>query len=141
LVNPEALGRLMTPPNRAYPWNEAYPIRSENENENGGKEPERPLDEMPANDSLQKSVQSLNKPFPEILCPFRYWLHVPRRYLRENDQAQRSNPSNDHGVGDRQPEEADDLHGLLREAVLLRLRAHCSTSTLFGMVGLNSRVR
>src|SRR5258708_39110592 len=102
------MGRLMTPPDRAKPRNEASPISSENENENGGKEPERPLDQMPANDSLQKSVQSLNKPFPEILCPFRHWLHVPRSDLGKHDQAQRSNQGNDHGVGDRQPEEAGE---------------------------------
>jgi hypothetical protein len=60
LVNPEALGGLMPPPDRAYPWNEAYQIRSENENENGGKEPERALDQTPAKDSLQNRVQALH---------------------------------------------------------------------------------
>src|SRR5205823_12468565 len=98
----------MPPPDRAYPWNETYPIRSENENENGGKEPKRPLDQMAANDSLQKSVQALNQPFPEILCPFWHWLHVPSSELGKNDQAQRSNPSNDHGVCDRQLEKVGD---------------------------------
>ena len=141
LVNPEALGGLMTPPDRADPGNEADPIGGENENEDGRKEPERPLDQMPANDSFQKGVQALNQPFPEILCPFRHWLHVARCDLSKNDQAERSNPGDDHGVGDRQAEDAGDLDSLLREAVFLRLRVDCRTSPVFGMDSLNGRVR
>src|SRR5207237_7231747 len=126
-VNLEAPRGLMPPPDPTYPWNETHPIRSKNENENGGKEPKRPLDQMLANDSLQKSVQALHQPSPEILYPFRHWLHVPRSKLRKSDQAQRRHPGNDHGVGDRQPEEADDLHGFLREACFLRLSPSWST--------------
>jgi hypothetical protein len=60
LRNPEAVRVVMTPPVCANPWNEAYPVGSEDENENRREEPERPLDQMRPDDAFQKVVQTLN---------------------------------------------------------------------------------
>jgi hypothetical protein len=50
----------MTPPDCAIPWNEAYPVGSEDENENRREEPGRPPDQMRPDDAFQKVVQTLN---------------------------------------------------------------------------------
>ena len=67
LIDHETVGGLVSPPNRADPGNEAHPIGGKNENEDRRKEPERPLDQVRANDAFQKIVKTLDQPFQEIL--------------------------------------------------------------------------
>ena len=120
----------MSPPDRSDAGNEARPVGGKNEDEHRGKEPERPLDQMPADDALEKPVQALHQPFQKILGAARHLGHLARRHLSKNDQAHRDDPRDDHGVGDRKAERARDLDGLLRQAVFgrcsdrLRLLGH-----------------
>src|SRR4029453_7139499 len=53
---------VMTPADRTHAWNEANPVRRENEDENRREEPERPLDKMCAEDPFQKVVETFNHP-------------------------------------------------------------------------------
>ena len=88
LIDSETIGGLVPPADRADSRNEADPIGGKDENENGRKKPKRPLDQMRANDSFQKTVETLNQPFQEILRSSGNMLHVPRSDLGKNDQAQ-----------------------------------------------------
>ena len=74
-----------------------------------------------ADDAFQKAVEALDQPFQEVLRAVRDLLHVARRELGEDDEAQGDDPGDHHGVGDRKAERPGDLDGLLRQAVFLRL--------------------
>ena len=124
----------MTPPDRAYPRNQAQPISAENENENGGKEPKCAFDQMRANDTFEKAVKTLYEPFQEVLRPAGNMLHVPRRDSGEDDQADGNHPTDQHGIGDRETEAPSDFLGFLRQAVFLLFR-NGPRLTLFGSAG------
>src|SRR5262245_28666469 len=113
MVDLETVRGLMSAPDRSYPGNETHPIGEENEDENSCKDPERPVDQVRANDSFQKTVEALNEPFKKVLCSFGNFLHLPRSHLSKNDESQRHNPSDDHGIRDRETEGAGELDGLL----------------------------
>ena len=70
--------------------------------------------------SLQKVVQTFDQPFQEVLSPAGNTLHVPRRDSGKDDQGDRDNPTDDHGIGD-EAAPMFDFDGGLRQAVL-RLR-------------------
>ena len=123
LVDLEAGGGAMSPPDRPHPRNQAGPVQGQDEDEDGGKEPERPVHQMPAHDAFEKAVEPRDEPLQEVLCPPGNLLHVPRRELGEDDEAQGDHPADDHGVGDRKAEGTGDLDGVSREAVFLRLGA------------------
>ena len=82
------------------------------------EEPERPLDQVRADDALEQVVEALDQPLEKVLRAAGHLRHAPRRELREDDQADRDDPGHDHRVGDREPERPGDLDRLLREAVL-----------------------
>ena len=110
----------MSPPDRAGPGNEAHPTGGKNENENCGKKPKRPLDQVRADDAFQKIVKTLDKPFQEILRSAGNTFHVPCCEPGKNDQPHRHDPAHDHRIGDREAEGAGDLDCLLRQGVFLR---------------------
>src|SRR4051794_1497560 len=80
--------------------NQPEPVRKENENEDGGKEPERLPNQVVTDDAFQESVELFHEPFPEILGSFRNCFDVARSDLSENDEEQRDHPCEDHGTGD-----------------------------------------
>ena len=112
----------MPPADRADTWNQTDPVRGENEDEDAGEEPERPVNQVPANDAFQETVEGLDEEFQEILRSVGHFLHGPGGDLGKEDEADGDDPHEDHGVGDREPERAGDLDGLLRQAMLLRRR-------------------
>ena len=119
LLETESFGRLMPPAHRADAGNQADPVRGEDEDEDAAEEPERPPDQMRADDAFQEAVEALDQPLQKILRALRHLLHVPGRDLREDDEAQRDDPGDEHGVGDRETERPRDLQRFLREAVTL----------------------
>ena len=130
----------MAPPNCTHPRNQAHPVGREDKDEHGCKEPERSVNQVPANDAFQKPVQTLDEPFAEVLCSLRDLLHVPRGDLGEHDQAGSHDPGDDHGVGDREAEETDDLVGLLRQTVCRRLLTRPHAAATFASVTIGRRV-
>ena len=76
------------------------------------------FDQVTADDAFEQAVEALEQPFQQVLRAARHLAHFPRRDLCKEDQAQRDDPRHDHGVGDRKAEEAADLDGFLRQAVL-----------------------
>ena len=48
----------MSPSDRADSWNQAQPIGAENKDEDGRKEPKCAFDQMRANDTFQKTVET-----------------------------------------------------------------------------------
>ena len=108
----------MSPSDRADAWNEADPVGGENEDEDGGKEPERPLDQVPADDALEETVEAFHEPFQEVLRAARNLGHASRRQLGEHDEAEGDDPRHDHGIRDREAEGPPDLDGVLRQAVV-----------------------
>jgi hypothetical protein len=65
-------------------------------------------------DPFQKTVEAFDQPFQKVLCSVGNLLRLARGYLRENDESQRHNPRDDHGIGDREAERPPDFLGLLR---------------------------
>ena len=118
-LEPEALGSLMPPADRADAGEEPDPVRRENEDEDRRKEPERLPNQLRSEEAFEKAVQALNQPFQKILRPVGHLLHVPCRHLCEDDEAERHNPGDDHRIGDRETERPGDLQRFLREAVTL----------------------
>src|SRR5215831_2741288 len=107
----------MPPTHRAYSRDEAYPIGAEYEDENSGKKPKRPFDQVRAKNSFEKAVETLNEPFQEILRPPRHLFHFPGGKLCKNNQAQCNDPTNKHRIRDREAEYTVDFNGLLRQAI------------------------
>src|SRR5215510_1886273 len=87
---------------------------------------------MRCNDSFKKTVETLDEPLQEILCSLRNSLHVAGSKLSKNDEPQRNNPADHHGIGNRKAEEVADLDSHLRQAVLL-LRNHRTKVLVFGI--------
>ena len=83
------------------------------------EEPERLPHQLRADEAFEKAVQALDQPFQKILRAVGDLLHVPGRHLCEEDEGERHQPSHDHRVGDRKTPRPGDLHGLLRQPVLL----------------------
>ena len=88
------------------------------------EEPERPPDQVRTDDAFEEAVEALDEPLQEVLRAVRHLLHVPRRELREDDEADGDDPGDDHRVGDREAERPRDLDGPLRQVVFLALRGH-----------------
>ena len=124
LVDLETVGSLVPPANRANPGNQTKPIGGQNEDEDRRQKPKRPLDQMRADDSLQKVVQTFDQPFQEVLGPAGNTFHVARCDSGENYQGDGDNPADDHGIGD-EAAPMFNLDGGLRQAVL-RLSGKCT---------------
>src|SRR5262245_4438242 len=92
------------PSNRADSGDQSDPIGKQDENENSREIPKRPLHQMWTDDALQKVRKTSHHPLPEILRPVWNPPHVSRGDLRENNQAQRDCPRNDHRIGNRKAE-------------------------------------
>ena len=118
----KAFGGLMSPADRADAGNQADPVRGEDEDEDRAEEPERPADQMRADDAFQKPVEAFDQPLQEILRSLRHLLHAPGRELRKDDEAHGDDPGDEHGVGDGKAERTRDLDGLLRQAMFLARR-------------------
>src|SRR6478736_8741810 len=58
---------VVTPADGSDSRDQSEPVHEQNKNENSGKKPKPLFHEITADDVFQKSVQTLNKPFPEIL--------------------------------------------------------------------------
>ena len=86
-----------------------------------------PLNQVPADNAFEKRGKAFDQPFPEVLRAHGDRLHVSRGHLREDDQAHRDDPDDDHGVGDGKAEWPGNFDGCLRQTmfgrfpVLLRL--------------------
>src|SRR5215813_2656369 len=106
--------RCVSPTNCAYSRNETHPISAEYENENRCKEPKGAFDQVRSQNSFEKVVETFNKPLQKILCATWYLLHLSGSELRKNDQAQSSDPTDDHRIGDWEAEHTTDLNCLLR---------------------------
>ena len=90
----------MTPANRAHSGNQPEPIREQNEDEDGSKEPEGLLHQVRPDDAFQKIIKSLDQPLPKILRSFGNRLHVARRHLRKDNDREGDDPGHEHGIGD-----------------------------------------
>src|SRR5882724_8881798 len=88
VLDHEAVGCLMPPPNRAKSRDQAYPVRKQNKDKYCGEEPEGPMDEVMADNAVQEIMETLDHPFPEVLGSFRDGLHIARGDLCEDDQSQ-----------------------------------------------------
>jgi hypothetical protein len=60
-------------------------------------------------------------------------LHVSGRELSKNNQAQRHDPADDHGICDWESEDTSNLDGILREAMLHRFTAGLRLASLPGI--------
>ena len=112
----------MPPADRADAGNETDPVGGKDEDEDGGKEPERPLDQMPADDALEEAVEAFHQPFQKVLGAAGNLGHASRRHLGEHDETHGDDPRHDHGIRDRKAEGPGDLDGVLRQAVFHRLQ-------------------
>src|SRR5882672_2929444 len=81
---------------------------------------------MTPNNPLQKILEALHHPLPEVLRSFRNVFHILRGKLRKNNQADRNDPRHHHGIGNYQRAErrsdAADFGSLLRNSMLGGLR-------------------
>ena len=57
----------MSPADGADAGNQPKPVSEEDENEDGGEEPERFLHQIAADDALEKIVETFHQPFPKVL--------------------------------------------------------------------------
>src|SRR5882724_4077164 len=87
LLDLEAVVGLHSIPNRADARNQPSPVREKNEYKNCGKKPKCLLNQFMPDNSFQKIMQALDKPFPEILRSGGNLLDVACRNLRENNQS------------------------------------------------------
>lgn len=104
---------------------EAKPIREEDEDEDGGEEPEGLLDELMADHALEEIVEALDKPLDEVLRAVRHFLHITGGDLRKADDADGDNPRHHHGTGHRDGPHMEKDGRIERQALLLRLRRAC----------------
>ncbi len=91
---------LLTPADRANPGDQPEPVGEQDEDENSGKKPKRLLHQVGPDDPAKEVIKPLHQPLPEILRAPRHLLHVARGNLREDDDAQRDDPTHEHGIGD-----------------------------------------
>ena len=91
----------MSPTDRPDSGNQPEPVHEQNENENGGEEPERFLHQVAPDDALEKIVETFHQPFPKILHTGRDRFDISRRDLREEDHRQRDNPGDKHRICNR----------------------------------------
>src|SRR5262249_29347058 len=109
-----------------------------NENENGRKKPKRPINQGPAKEAFQKTVESPDEPLEKILCSTGNWLHFVRGDLNKNDQAERHHPAEDHGIRNWEAEGTEYCDGLLRQAFSFFLPRRRGSS-LFGSLHRHAR--
>src|SRR5436190_165599 len=81
---------------------------------------------MLANDAFEKSLKAFHQPLDEVLHPAGNQLHVACANLRHEDETKCPDPSDQHGVGDRETKEVSDLDGSARQAMLLSWRGGMS---------------
>src|SRR6185436_15711086 len=112
-----SVGIFDVPSDGTEAGDEPGPVAKQDEDEDRSEEPERALDEMPADDALEEVRETLDQPFPEVLGAFGNARHVSRGELRENDQRDGDSPGDNHGVGDGKAKRAGDLDGGLWQAV------------------------
>src|SRR5579859_5588515 len=86
LVHYKPIRSPMPSANGANPGNQPNPITKQNENENTGKKPKRPLNQVVPDNALQEIMQAFDHPFPEVLRPIRDFFHIAGGQLRKNDQ-------------------------------------------------------
>jgi len=115
-----AVSEPHVPADRTDPWNQTSPIREENEDENGGEEPEGPLNEIRADNAFQEIREAFDEPFPKVLYPGGDAPHVSRSELGKQNEANGDGPGDDHGVCNREAEWARDLDGMFGQAVGFR---------------------
>src|SRR5207302_6105137 len=84
------------PPDGSHAGNQAKPIACQDEDENGGEEPEGASDEIVTDDVFEKFMQTLHEPLPKVLRAFWNFLSPSHRVLSKNDQRSRHNPRNHH---------------------------------------------
>src|SRR6266403_2842817 len=113
LLDREAGSGPVTPSDRTDARNQADPVRGENEDEDGAEEPERPFNQVMAEDPLEKAVEPLDEPLQKVLRSFRDLLHGPRRGLGKEDERHGDDPRHDYRVGDRKAQRPGDLDRLL----------------------------
>src|SRR5258708_23593060 len=118
LIDFEAFGGLVSPTDGTETWQQTQPVAEQNENENGREKPESPFDEVMANDAFEEVMQAFDHPFPEVLGACRDLFHVPRGYLGENDESQRYNPRDHHGISDGKPKRTGNFNRTLRQTML-----------------------
>ena len=89
---------VMTPADGADAREQAEPVQEQDENEDRGEEPEGLLDQIAPDHVLEKIVETLHQPLPEILETRRDRLDFSRGELRAKDEFRRrrsrSPPSN-----------------------------------------------
>ena len=66
----------MSPADRADAGDQADPVGGKDEDEDRGEEPERPLDQMAADDALEKPVEAFHQPLQEVLRAARHLVHA-----------------------------------------------------------------
>ena len=81
---------------------QAKPVGRHDKYKHRGEEPKRLANEFGSDDRAEEIVQAFNQPLPEILRPVRNVLHGPNAQTNSQDQQQRHNPSQNHGIGHRQ---------------------------------------
>ena len=110
---------LVTPTNGPQAGDKAHPIREENENEHGRKEPKCAFHQVMADDSFEEVIQAFDHPLPEILRAFGHFLHVAGGDLGKHDEPQGDDPAQDHGVADGHAADLVDHHGILWQSMFL----------------------
>src|SRR5256885_4927723 len=78
--------QLSLPTDRSESWDQAGPVGEQDEDEDGRKKPERPVHQVMPDDAVEKIVQTLDHPFPEILRSAGDFLHVTGGHLRKEDE-------------------------------------------------------
>ena len=106
----------MSPAHRPDSRNQSRPVGEENENENGGEEPERFLHQLAPDDRLEKIVETFHQPFPKVLRTGRDGFDISGRDLREEDYRQRDNPGGKHRIRYRKFPDLKKRRGLERKS-------------------------
>src|SRR5215471_15841445 len=89
----ETLRRPMSPTNGSHARDQSDPVRRQNKDEDGGKEPECPPDQSRPDNALKKQIETFNHPLPESLCAVWNCLHIACRKLSEHDQTDGNDPT------------------------------------------------
>ena len=120
-INVKGAGRRidMSPAHRPDSRNQSRPVGEENEDENGGEEPERFLHQLPSDDPLEKIIETFHQPFPKVLRTGRDGFDISGRDLREEDHRQRDNPRGKHRIRNRKFPDLKKRRGLERKSFVL----------------------
>ena len=122
LLDVETFRGLMSPADGADAGNETHPVGGEDKDEDRGEEPERPLDQVGADDAFEQAVEALDQPLEKVLRPAGNLRHVPRRELAKRIRPRATIQVTTIELVIGEPERPADFDRALREAVLDGLR-------------------